>query len=59
LAEWGLSPQDHVPYDHHRWRLELELADLSDIGRLHSVALDPPRPSRHTWSAYQQVSEQL
>jgi len=23
LAEWGLSPQDHVPYDHHRWRLDL------------------------------------
>jgi hypothetical protein len=31
LAEWGLSPQDHVPYDHHRWRLELDVADLSDI----------------------------
>jgi hypothetical protein len=29
LAEWGLSPQDHIPYDHHRWRHDLELADLS------------------------------
>jgi RES domain-containing protein len=59
LAEWGLSPQDHVPYDHHRWRLDLQLADLSDIERLHGVALDPPRPSRHTWPAYQRVGEQL
>jgi RES domain-containing protein len=59
LAEWGLSPQDHVPYDHHRWHLELELADLSDIDLLHGVALDQPRPSRHAWPAYQQVGEQL
>jgi RES domain-containing protein len=59
LAEWGLSPQDHVPYDHHRWRLELDVADLSDIDRLHSVALDQPLPSRRTWPAYQQVGEQL
>jgi RES domain-containing protein len=59
LAEWGLSPQDHVPYDHHRWRLDLQLADLSDIERLHAVALDAPRPSRRTWPHYQQVGEQL
>jgi RES domain-containing protein len=59
LAEWGLSPEDHVPYDHHRWRVELQLADLSDIERLHGVALDPPRPSRRTWTTYQQVGEQL
>lgn len=59
LAEWGLSPQDHVPYDHHRWHLQLDLADLSDIDLLHGVALDRPRPSRNTWPAYQQVGEQL
>lgn len=70
LAEWGLSPQDHVPYDHHRWRLDLlddhsiasdrgSVADLSDIERLHAVALDAPRPSRRTWPHYQQVGEQL
>jgi len=59
LAEWGLSPQDHVPYDHHRWRLELELADLSDAERLHDVMLQTPRPGRHTWPAYQRVGEQL
>ncbi len=59
LAEWGLSPQDHMPYDYHRWRLELKLADLSDHERLHSVMLDTPRPSRQTWPAYQRVGEQL
>ena len=59
LAEWGLSPQDHVPYDHHRWRVELELADLSDTERLHDVMLQEPRPSRQTWPAYQRVGEQL
>jgi hypothetical protein len=52
-------PQDHIPYDHHRWRLNLELADLSDVERLRSVSLDAPRPSRSTWPAYQQVGEQL
>lgn len=59
LAEWGLSPQDHIPYDHHHWRLELELADLSDLEKLHSATLDTPRPARHTWPAYQLVGEQL
>jgi RES domain-containing protein len=58
LAEWGLSPQDHIHYDHHRWRLDLELADLSDVERLRSVSLEGPRPSRSTWPAYQ-VGEQL
>jgi RES domain-containing protein len=59
LAEWGLSPQDHIPYDHHRWRLDLELADLSDVEQLRSVSLGAPRPSRSTWITYQQVGEQL
>jgi RES domain len=59
LAEWGLSPQDHVPYDHHRWRLALELADLSDLRRLQDVTLQAPQPGRHTWPAYQRAGEQL
>jgi RES domain-containing protein len=42
LAEWGLSPQDHIPYDHHRWRLDLELADLSDVEQLRRVSLEAP-----------------
>ena len=59
LAEWGLSPQDHIPYDHHRWHLDLKLADLSDPDRLRGVSLSAPRPSRNTWPAYQLVGEQL
>jgi RES domain-containing protein len=59
LAEWGLSPQDHIPYDHHRWRLDLQLADLGDVDQLQGVALNPPQPGRHAWTAYQRVGEQL
>lgn len=59
LAEWGLSPQDHIPYDYHHWRLNLELADLSDVEQLRSVKLDTPRPSRTIWADYQRVGEQL
>jgi RES domain-containing protein len=59
LAEWGLSPQDHIPYDHHQWRLGLRLADLSDAKRLRAVDLSLPQPDRRTWPAFQHVGEQL
>jgi RES domain-containing protein len=59
LAEWGLSPQDHVPYDHHEWRLDLQLADLSDLERLRETGLPGPSPDRRTWPAFQRVGEQL
>jgi RES domain-containing protein len=59
LAEWGLAPQDHVPYDHHEWRLDLRLADLSSIDRLARVALPAPSPDRRVWPAFQRVGEQL
>jgi RES domain-containing protein len=59
LAEWGLAPQDHVPYDHHEWRLRLRLADLSDDARLRDVALPSPSPDRRTWPAFQRVGERL
>jgi hypothetical protein len=48
LAEWGLSPQDHIPYDHHRWRHDLQLADLSDIEQLRPrLTQGPPTESKH------------
>jgi hypothetical protein len=47
LAEWGLSPQDHIPYDHHRWRLDLELADLSDNEQLRRIALETTTAPEH------------
>ena len=59
LAELGLSPQDHVPYDHHEWRLDLRLADLSSVEALHDVALSTPAPDRRGWPAFQRVGEQL
>lgn len=59
LAERGFSPQDYLPYDHHRWQLDLRLADLSDADRLAGVGLDLPRPSRRTWAAFQRVGDQL
>jgi len=59
LAEQGFSPQDHVPHDHHRWRIDLELADLASEERLAAVGLVPPRPDRRTWRAYQDVGERL
>jgi RES domain-containing protein len=59
LAELGLAPQDHVPYDLHEWRLDLDLADLGDVERLHSVSLSAPLPDRRTWTAFQRVGEQL
>lgn len=46
LAEWGLAPQDHIPYDHHERRLDLELADLSEIEQLRRVGLSEPLPDR-------------
>lgn len=59
LAERGFSPADYLPYDHHRWHVALQLADLSDEERLTAVGLCLPRPSRHTWPAFQRVGEQL
>lgn len=59
LAEQGFSPQDHVPHDHHRWQIGVELADLTTEDRLTSVGLAPPVPDRRTWSAYQDVGERL
>lgn len=37
LAERGFAAQDYLPYDHHRRRIELGLADLSDADRLATV----------------------
>jgi len=45
LAERGLPPSRAIPHDHHVWRVELELADLSTAERLAAVGLPPPRPS--------------
>jgi len=50
LAELGIAPARAVPHDHHLWRLDLELADLSSARQLASAGLPPPRPGRATWA---------
>jgi RES domain-containing protein len=59
LAERGLPPSAAIPHDHHIWRVEITLADLSTSERLAAVGLPPPRPRRRSWPPYQQVAETL
>lgn len=59
LAEWGLHPEDFLPFDHHFWEISLELADLSDSEKLAEVSLSMPVPSRRDWPAFQKVGESL
>jgi RES domain-containing protein len=59
LAERGFYPEDYLPFDHHRWRVGLQLADLSSRDRLDQVGLTPPTPDRRSWPAFQTVGEQL
>jgi RES domain-containing protein len=59
LAERGLPPSVAIPHDHHLWRVDATVADLSTSERLAAVGLPPPRPQRRSWSAYQQVGETL
>ena len=59
LAERGLPPSRAIPHDHHLWRLDVELADLTTAARLERVGVDLPRPGRPTWPPFQAVGEQL
>lgn len=59
LAERGLPPARAIPHDHHIWRIDLELADLSSPERLAAVGFPAPLPSRRTWPAFQDVGDAL
>jgi hypothetical protein len=60
LAEAGLPPQQGLPRDLWRWKIELpHVADLGDDRRLDRVGLAPMRPTRRQWPAFQAVGEQL
>ena len=59
LAENALGPGDGIPHDHHRWRVSVQVADLSTPDRLASVGLRVPPPSSSTWGGFQQVGEAL
>ena len=41
------------------WQVDVEVADLSDEGRLARVGLPPPLPGRRTWPPFQKVGEGL
>ena len=59
LAERGLPPEAAMPRDLWRWRVDVEVADLSDAARLAAIGLAPPRPGRRGWPAFQAVGEEL
>jgi len=60
LAERGIPPLRQLPRDVWRYRIRrVEVADLSNAGRLARCGLAPPAPGRATWPAYQRVGESL
>lgn len=59
LAERGVPPARAIPHDHHRWRVSLDVANLSTPERLAALGLELPRPSRRSWPPFQEVGERL
>lgn len=59
LAERGLPPSAAIPHDHHIWRVDLTLADLSTTERLAAVDLPRPRPRRRDWPPYRNIGQAL
>lgn len=59
LAENALPPRLGTPHDQHRWRVSIEVADLSTPDRLAAVGLAIPSPEFATWRAFQEVGETL
>jgi RES domain-containing protein len=57
LAESGLPPTAAIPHDHHVWRIDLTVADLSTTERLATAGLPPPRPHRRDWPPCQHIGE--
>lgn len=59
LAENGIPPGQALPRDLWRWRVDVEVADLSTEARLARVGLPLPTPGSHSWPPFQEVGEQL
>lgn len=59
LAENGIPPGQMMPRDLWRWRVDIEVADLSTEARLARVGLPLPFPGRDSWPPFQEVGEQL
>jgi RES domain-containing protein len=54
LSEVALPPDRALPRDLWKWTIDLEdVADLSTDGKLATAGLEPPRPGRLQWPAYQ------
>lgn len=59
LAELAVPPHRALPRDLWRLRLDIEVADLTTEAKLRRVGLQPPRPTRAEWAAFQEVGERL
>jgi RES domain-containing protein len=59
LAELAVPPGRQLPRDLWTWRLDVEVADLSDATRLERAGLGLPRPGRRGWPAFQRIGEAL
>jgi len=59
LAELGVPPNAQMPRDVWTWRVDVEVADLSDAARLARAGLEAPRPGRRTWPPHQEAGEAL
>lgn len=59
LAENGIPPGQALPRELWRWRVDVEVADLTAEARLARVGLSLPSPGRHTWLPFQTAGEQL
>jgi hypothetical protein len=60
LAELALPPEQGLPRDLWKWRVDVRVANLSTPARLKGVGLPaPPPPGRASWPAFQAVGREL
>jgi RES domain-containing protein len=60
LAEAGLPPNQALPRDLWKWRIDLaDVADLSSADKLAAAGLAAPRPGRRDWPSCQLASMAL
>jgi RES domain-containing protein len=59
LAERAIPPLAQMPRELWRWKVDVEVADLSTDEKLAAVGLGQPLPGRHEWREYQLVGEQI
>lgn len=59
LAELAVPPHRALPRDLWRFRLDVDVADLTTEAKLARVGLHAPRPMRSEWPAFQAAGERL